>query len=194
VLDHLRYVESCFQTVTLQIFLQEEGLAITPSLSTATKWKPWILFSYLAYKNALSWFIDTILTYFFILCSYNVQGNKYRPGGSYMKPIRSYWIWKQKARPKRRNKCKILKDAIILYFSYHRSYKILARYNVVKQSILPSSFKRSDLVTFTKFLNTGPAVPLLSLVPTQMPQQSERNRMSPAKFAAGHWQLHMHHV
>ena len=57
----------------------------------------------------------------------------------------------KQARPKRRNKRTILKDAIILYFFYHRSYKIFASYNVVKQSIFPSSFKRSDLVTFTNF-------------------------------------------
>ena len=112
VSDRLLYVECCFQTVTLQTYLRKQGSSITSSIRSATKWKPCILCSYPDSMTAFKSFIDTTLTYLFILCYYIVQGNKYRPGGSNLNPNHSPWIWKQPARSRSRNKCTTLPDEI----------------------------------------------------------------------------------
>ena len=143
-------MECCFQTETLQTYLRKQGSAITLSLRSATKWKPCILCSYPESKTAFRWFADTILTYCFILCYCIVEGNKYRPGGSYKKTIQSPSIWKQQFRLNRRNECTTLPDVITPLFIYHRSYKMFPRHNALKQRTSTNSFIRSDLFTFTK--------------------------------------------
>jgi hypothetical protein len=100
--------------------------------------KSCILCPYPDSKTAFRWFVDTMLTFFIILCYCIVQGNKYRPGGSHMNPIQSPSIWKQQFRLKRRNECTTLPDVITPLFIYHRSYKIFARYNVLKQRTFPN--------------------------------------------------------
>jgi hypothetical protein len=123
----------------------------TELLRSVTEWKSYIICSYPDSKTAFRWFIDTLLTYFFIVCYYIVQENRFRPACSHMNPIQSPWIWNKLVCPKRRNKCPTLPELITKLFIYHRSYRIFARYKVFKQSTSPTSFTRSHLFTFTEF-------------------------------------------
>jgi hypothetical protein len=186
-------VEWCFQTVALQTYLRNQGSAITPSLCSVTKWKPCILCSNADSKTVFRSFIDTVLTQFFILCYYILQVKEYRPGGSHMNPIRSPWIWKQQFRSKRRNGCTTLFDVITPLFIYHLSYKSFQGTTSLNK-VFPRLRSQYPISLHSPKLNTCLAVPLLSFLTTQMPQHTERNIMSPATFAAGPWQLHMHHV